>query len=46
MVRIIPVTEVNYRWKNKNGVFFVFGFENKAYAPQYPQKICCGCTIL
>ncbi|XP_065348432.1 protein SSUH2 homolog isoform X1 [Cloeon dipterum] len=46
VVRIIPVTEINYRWKNKNNVFYVFGFENRAYAPDYPQKCCCGCTIL
>uniref|UniRef100_T1JCR8 CR-type domain-containing protein n=1 Tax=Strigamia maritima TaxID=126957 RepID=T1JCR8_STRMM len=45
-VRIVPVTQVYYTWKEKTDYFFVYGFENKVYAPNYPQKCCCGCCIL
>ncbi|CAH1783313.1 unnamed protein product [Owenia fusiformis] len=43
-VRIIPVNEVIAIWKNQETKFYVYGFENKVYAPDYPQKCCC--TIL
>ncbi|GAB6033646.1 Protein ssuh2 [Chamberlinius hualienensis] len=46
-VRIIPVTEINYQWKSHVGRFYVYGYENKVYAPDYPQKCCCcGCNVL
>lgn len=45
-VRIIPVAEVKYSWKDKNGEFYVYGFENKVYFPDYPQSCCWGCNIL
>lgn len=46
-VRIVPVTQVLYSWKEQQDAsFFVYGFERKVHAPDYPQKCCCGCTIL
>jgi hypothetical protein len=45
-VRIVPVSTAQYQWKGKHSQFWVFGFENQVYAPDYPQKCCCGCTIL
>ncbi|KAL5015046.1 hypothetical protein ScPMuIL_009316 [Solemya velum] len=45
-VRIIPVTQAMYRWKDKDSSYFVFGFENKVHAPDYPQKCCWGCVLL
>ncbi|XP_076469589.1 protein SSUH2 homolog isoform X2 [Babylonia areolata] len=46
-VRIVPVTQVLYSWKHQeNASFFVYGFERKVHAPDYPQQCCCGCTIL
>ncbi|XP_062522491.1 protein SSUH2 homolog [Corticium candelabrum] len=45
-VRIVPVATAHYQWKNSLSQFWVFGFENRVYAPDYPQKCCCGCTIL
>ncbi|XP_041347179.1 protein SSUH2 homolog isoform X2 [Gigantopelta aegis] len=45
-VRIVPVTEVSFKWKDSDYTFFVYGFEHKVYAPTYPQQCCCGCTIL
>uniref|UniRef100_A0A4W3KL14 Protein SSUH2 homolog n=1 Tax=Callorhinchus milii TaxID=7868 RepID=A0A4W3KL14_CALMI len=40
----IPVTLVDYKWKEKDFSYFVYGVENKVYAPDYPAKCCC--TIL
>lgn len=45
-IRIVPVLEVEYNWNNKKSDFFVYGLEKKVHAPKYPQKCCCGCTIL
>ncbi|XP_070182963.1 protein SSUH2 homolog, partial [Littorina saxatilis] len=46
-VRIVPVTQAFYSWKDQdNASFFVYGFEHKVYAPDYPQQCCCGCVIL
>ncbi|XP_050027455.1 protein SSUH2 homolog isoform X1 [Dermacentor andersoni] len=45
-VRVIPVSTVYYEWRSHVGTFSVFGHEKKAYAPDYPQSCCCGCTIL
>lgn len=46
MVRVIPVTEIFTKWKGDNFDYFVYGFEKKVYAPNYPQQCCCGCNIL
>lgn len=45
-VRIVPVTEAIFQFREKQGSYFVYGFENKVHAPAYPQKCCCGCVIL
>ncbi|XP_069141147.1 protein SSUH2 homolog isoform X1 [Argopecten irradians] len=45
-VRIVPVTQCLYKWKNTDSDYFVYGFEHKVYAPNYPQQCCCGCSIL
>ncbi|KAH3785511.1 hypothetical protein DPMN_163602 [Dreissena polymorpha] len=45
-VKIIPVTQALYKWKGAYSDFFVYGFEKKVYAPNYPQQCCCGCSIL
>ncbi|KAJ8301231.1 hypothetical protein KUTeg_020218 [Tegillarca granosa] len=45
-VRIIPVTQCIYKWSDQQSDYFVYGFEHKVYAPDYPQKCCCGCTVL
>ncbi|CAN8018603.1 unnamed protein product [Ixodes persulcatus] len=45
-VRVIPVSTVYYEWRSHVGTFSVFGHERKAYAPDYPQTCCCGCSIL
>ena len=46
-VRIIPVTEARYSYDSHDGIFYVYGFEQKAHAPDYPSTCCgCCCTIL
>ncbi|CAG5122731.1 unnamed protein product, partial [Candidula unifasciata] len=45
-LRIVPVTQVFYSYKNHNSTFFVYGDEHKVHAPDYPAKCCCGCTVL
>lgn len=45
-VSIVPVAAVSYKWKNHEGLFHVYGYEQKVFAPDYPQTCCCCCTIL
>ncbi|XP_055881866.1 protein SSUH2 homolog isoform X2 [Biomphalaria glabrata] len=45
-VRIVPVTQVAYSYKDMNSCFFVYGFEHRVHAPDYPAKCCCGCTVI
>ncbi|XP_071035358.1 protein SSUH2 homolog [Parasteatoda tepidariorum] len=42
-LRAVPLTIANYSWKDREGEFYVFGFQNKVYFEKYPQKCCC-CT--
>lgn len=37
-VRIVPVTQCMYKWKNTESDFYVYGFEHHCYAPNYPPK--------
>ncbi|XP_057376319.1 protein SSUH2 homolog isoform X3 [Daphnia carinata] len=45
-VRMVPVTEVHYTWKRRTGKFYLYGYEHKVHAPDYPQTCCWGCSIL
>ncbi|XP_077870107.1 protein SSUH2 homolog [Saccoglossus kowalevskii] len=45
-VRAVPVANIHCQWKNNNFSYFVYGFEHKVHAPDYPQQCCCGCTLL
>ncbi|KAG8184818.1 hypothetical protein JTE90_004916 [Oedothorax gibbosus] len=46
-VSIVPVTALSYKWRNREGQFHVYGYEQRVYAPKYPQKcFCCCCVIL
>ncbi|MEQ2252855.1 hypothetical protein ILYODFUR_026135 [Ilyodon furcidens] len=40
-VDLIPITKVNYKWKNNIRVFYVYGNENKVNAEDYPATCCC-----
>ncbi|XP_065569031.1 protein SSUH2 homolog isoform X2 [Artemia franciscana] len=45
-VRLVPIYEIHYTWKRYQGKFHLYGYENKVYAPEYPQTCCWGCTIM
>ncbi|XP_023931689.1 protein SSUH2 homolog [Lingula anatina] len=45
-LRAVPVSEVNYTWKEVNTRFWVYGNDRQVYAPDYPQQCCWGCEIL
>jgi hypothetical protein len=45
-LRAVPVSECAYTWSNKPGRFWVYGQEMTVYAPDYPQKYCCGCNVM
>ncbi|XP_011600815.1 protein SSUH2 homolog isoform X1 [Takifugu rubripes] len=40
-IELIPVTKVNYSWKGKSHVYFVYGNEFKVNADNYPATCCC-----
>ncbi|XP_038596122.1 protein SSUH2 homolog isoform X1 [Tachyglossus aculeatus] len=45
-IELIPLTEVHYRYQGKTHLYYVYGMENKVYALDYPERYCCGCTII
>ncbi|XP_032050169.1 protein SSUH2 homolog [Aythya fuligula] len=45
-VERIPITEVHYQYLGKPYLYYIYGLENKVYALDYPERCCCGCTIL
>ncbi|GBM60971.1 Protein SSUH2 [Araneus ventricosus] len=42
-LRAVPLVRATYSWKNKQGEFYVYGFQKKVHFEDYPQKCCC-CT--
>ncbi|XP_044531906.1 protein SSUH2 homolog [Gracilinanus agilis] len=45
-VELIPLTEVHYWYQGKSYLYYIYGLENKVYAADYPERYCCGCTII
>ncbi|XP_061478028.1 protein SSUH2 homolog isoform X2 [Rhineura floridana] len=45
-LELIPVTEVYYQYAEETYVYYVYGMENKAHVLDYPERYCCGCTII
>ncbi|XP_035193807.1 protein SSUH2 homolog isoform X2 [Oxyura jamaicensis] len=45
-VERIPITEVHYQYSGKPYLYYIYGLENKVYALDYPERCCCGCTIV
>ncbi|XP_071945273.1 protein SSUH2 homolog [Antedon mediterranea] len=45
-LRAVPVSEVHYKWNDDASRFWVYGFENTVYCPDYPQTCCWGCNII
>jgi len=46
ILRVVPVSECHWTYKNKSGRFWVYGNENKVECKDYPQTCCWGCSIL
>lgn len=45
-IELIPITEVHYLYAGKTYLYYIYGLENKVYALDYPERYCCGCTII
>ncbi|XP_075618637.1 protein SSUH2 homolog isoform X4 [Balearica regulorum gibbericeps] len=45
-IELIPITEVHYQYAGKPYLYYIYGLENKVYALDYPERCCCGCTIV
>ncbi|XP_075794824.1 protein SSUH2 homolog isoform X2 [Pelodiscus sinensis] len=45
-IELIPITEVHYQYAGKTYLYYVYGLENRVYALDYPERYCCGCTII
>eukprot|EP00042_Codosiga_hollandica_P038097 m.306463 g.306463 ORF g.306463 m.306463 type:complete len:404 (-) comp55306_c1_seq5:13-1224(-) len=46
VVRSVPVSEADFSFKDKRGRFWVYGLDRQVWAPEYPHKCCCGCTVM
>jgi len=46
MMMMMMMMNGQQQWKNKTGRFWVYGQELTIYSPDYPQKYCCGCSIV
>ncbi|GAA6216878.1 protein SSUH2 homolog [Lates japonicus] len=40
-VELIPITKVNYKWKDSSHIYYVYGNENQVSADNYPATCCC-----
>ncbi|XP_041808881.1 protein SSUH2 homolog [Chelmon rostratus] len=40
-VELIPISQVNYKWKGDSHVYFVYGNEHQVSADNYPATCCC-----
>ncbi|ESO12773.1 hypothetical protein HELRODRAFT_63547, partial [Helobdella robusta] len=45
-LKMIPVTECTYAWKQESIKFWIYGKDNQLHAPNFPQKYCCGCVVV
>lgn len=45
-VELIPLTEVHYWYRGKTNVYYVYGTDHRVYVADYPERYCCGCTII
>lgn len=45
-IRIVPVSEARCDFKGKTFSYWVYGEDCNVHAPDYPQQVCWGCSIL
>ncbi|KAL0600630.1 Protein SSUH2-like protein [Plecturocebus cupreus] len=45
-IELIPLTEVHYWYQGKNYIYYIYGTDHQVHAVDYPERYCCGCTIV
>ncbi|XP_046281689.1 protein SSUH2 homolog isoform X1 [Marmota monax] len=45
-IELIPLTEVHYWYQGKTYVYYIYGTDHQVYVADYPERYCCGCTII
>lgn len=45
-IELVPLTEVHYWYQGKTSVYYIYGTDHQVYAADYPERYCCGCTIV
>ncbi|XP_073643702.1 protein SSUH2 homolog isoform X11 [Tursiops truncatus] len=45
-IELVPLTEVRYWYQGKTYVYYIYGTDHKVYVVDYPERYCCGCTII
>ncbi|XP_061252326.1 protein SSUH2 homolog isoform X1 [Bos javanicus] len=45
-LELIPLTEVRYWYQGKTDVYYIYGTDRQVYLVDYPERYCCGCTII
>uniref|UniRef100_A0A8D0Z320 Ssu-2 homolog n=1 Tax=Sus scrofa TaxID=9823 RepID=A0A8D0Z320_PIG len=45
-IELVPLTEVRYWYQGKTYVYYIYGTDHRVYMVDYPERYCCGCTIL
>jgi len=41
-VRLVPIYQIAYLWREHRDYFYIYGYDNLVYFPGYPQRSCCG----
>nr|XP_020032475.1 protein SSUH2 homolog isoform X2 [Castor canadensis] len=45
-IELIPLTEVHYWYQGKTYVYYIYGTDHQVHVVDYPERFCCGCTII
>ncbi|NWX24083.1 SSUH2 protein, partial [Aegotheles bennettii] len=45
-IELIPITEVECQYSGQPHLCYIYGLENRVYAPGCPQRCCCCCPLL
>eukprot|EP00071_Canis_lupus_P028579 XP_022262136.1 protein SSUH2 homolog isoform X2 [Canis lupus familiaris] len=45
-IELIPLTEVHYWYQGQTYVYYIYGTDHRVYVVDYPERYCCGCTII
>ncbi|XP_036911603.1 protein SSUH2 homolog [Sturnira hondurensis] len=45
-IELVPLTEVRYWYQGKTNVYYIYGTDHRVFLADYPERYCCGCTII